>query len=162
MNALPEVQVNPPVGISSLLYENRELTPDDLDAVAELEAQCFPDPWPRQAFEIVFDYPILFRGLWAGDSLAAYALALCFDKYMHLINLAVNQFHRRAGLGRKLIDFFQSEAISSGYSMILLEVRADNDAARSLYDRTGFIPLQSMPRYYPDGGDALLLYWLPE
>jgi ribosomal-protein-alanine N-acetyltransferase len=48
-------------------------------------------------------------------------------------------------------------AAEAGAARLLLEVAEANPAARSLYAAAGFAPVGRRPRYYPDGGDALLL-----
>jgi ribosomal-protein-alanine N-acetyltransferase len=40
---------------------------------------------------------------------------------------------------------------------VKLEVRASNEPARSLYDDFGFVHRRTVPRYYSDGEDALVL-----
>ena len=44
-----------------------------------------------------------------------------------------------------------------GAERVILEVRADNDAARALYAGAGFTTLQTRRGYYPGGVDALVL-----
>jgi ribosomal-protein-alanine N-acetyltransferase len=40
---------------------------------------------------------------------------------------------------------------------MFLEVASGNQAARALYERAGFIRVGRRARYYPNGGDALVL-----
>ena len=40
---------------------------------------------------------------------------------------------------------------------MVLEVAIGNAAARALYERAGFVEAGRRPRYYADGGDALIL-----
>ena len=60
------------------------------------------------------------------------------------------------------MELIKEETVKGGFGLVLPEVRKDNQAAMTLYDREGFRPLQVLPRYYPDGADALLLCWLAE
>ncbi len=49
-------------------------------------------------------------------------------------------------------------ATAHGVEAVLLEVRADNDAARRLYDRAGFEVISVRRRYYQPGDvDALVM-----
>ena len=48
--------------------------------------------------------------------------------------------------------------MSRGCEALLLEVRADNDAARNLYERNGFEVISVRRRYYQPGDvDALVM-----
>ncbi|EKA62506.1 peptidase M22 glycoprotease [Janibacter hoylei PVAS-1] len=64
---------------------------------------------------------------------------------------------RGTGLGRRLLAELVDRARAAGAERLVLEVRADNVAARGLYDSAGFGLLQSRRGYYPGGVDALVL-----
>jgi ribosomal protein S18 acetylase RimI-like enzyme len=60
---------------------------------------------------------------------------------MPLLNIhdcAVRPEYRRHGLGGRLLASGVEAARSRGCCKIMLEVRADNPAARALYERAGF------------------------
>ena len=75
----------------------------------------------------------------------------------HVVRLAVDTAHRRAGVGRALLDGLIDWATGARAPALLLEVRAGNDPALALYAAAGFAVDGRRPRYYPDGEDALLL-----
>ena len=64
---------------------------------------------------------------------------------------------RGTGLGRRLLAELVDRARSAAAERLVLEVRADNVAARGLYDSAGFGLLQTRRGYYPGGVDALVL-----
>jgi [ribosomal protein S18]-alanine N-acetyltransferase len=64
---------------------------------------------------------------------------------------------RRRGLGALLMAGALAQAVAGGAAAMLLEVAADNDAARALYARLGFEEVGRRRRYYADGRDALVL-----
>lgn len=74
-----------------------------------------------------------------------------------VMTIAVVPRARGAGLGRRLLEELVARSRAAGAERLLLEVRADNDPARSLYATRGFAELQTRCGYYPDGGDALVL-----
>lgn len=62
------------------------------------------------------------------------------------------------GTGRQILRALRAEAVRAGATHLLLEVRADNDAAQRLYLREGFVQIARRARYYqPDDVDALIL-----
>lgn len=75
-----------------------------------------------------------------------------------IMTIGVDSRAQGSGLGRRLLDDAIDHARESGCRTMLLEVRADNEAAKRLYARTGFTQLSVRRRYYqPEGTDALVL-----
>ncbi len=83
-------------------------------------------------------YVVAFAGLWimAGEA--------------HIINIAVRQSRRRMGIGELLLIALIDMAIELDASLILLEVRVSNTAARSLYQKYGFSEIRLRRGYYAD------------
>ena len=67
----------------------------------------------------------------------------------HLLALAVHPDFQQQGYGRALLDVVLREAESAGCTQCLLEVRADNAAAVTLYVRAGFELHGRRTGYYP-------------
>jgi ribosomal-protein-alanine N-acetyltransferase len=86
-----------------------------------------------------------------------FASARLLHDEVHIIRLAVEDAHRRSGIATRLLDALLDWADGTGAVAVLLEVRAGNDGARTLYTKAGFVADGVRPRYYPDGEDALLL-----
>jgi len=90
-------------------------------------------------------------------AVVGFASARLLHDEVHVIRMAVDDAHRRQGIATCLLDALLGWADGVGAVAVLLEVRAGNDAARSLYAAAGFAADGLRPRYYPDGEDALLL-----
>ncbi len=61
-------------------------------------------------------------------------------------------------LGRRLLDELERRAGARDTASVLLEVRADNTAARALYEGNGYEVLSTRHRYYQPGDvDALVM-----
>ena len=81
---------------------------------------------------------------WADDQ--PIGLANCLTSFstfqarprVNIHDLVVDPQHRGTGLGRRLIKAVCDEAIDRGACQVTLEVRADNERARNLYQRCGF------------------------
>lgn len=71
-----------------------------------------------------------------------------------VMTVAVTPRARGAGLGRQLLRSLV--ALAAGAEALLLEVRADNGAARALYGSEGFEVVSVRRRYYGDV-DALVM-----
>ncbi|MFN4046707.1 MAG: GNAT family N-acetyltransferase, partial [Acidilobaceae archaeon] len=75
----------------------------------------------------------------------------------HLIDIAVKPGFRGRGLGGMLMEAFELKCLSLGFSRVVLEVKAANTPAVSLYVKRGFKPVAVIKSYYPDGSDALIM-----
>jgi ribosomal-protein-alanine N-acetyltransferase len=75
-----------------------------------------------------------------------------------VLRVAVNPEARRRGVGRTLLDALIDRA---GQRTVLLEVAADNAAARELYTAAGFVEIDRRAAYYGTGRDALVLSRTP-
>ncbi|MGH8705301.1 MAG: GNAT family N-acetyltransferase [Burkholderiales bacterium] len=92
---------------------------------------------------------------WAGNALAGFAIMEFGDERAHLVLLAVQPSRRRAGIGRRLVDWLIESARTAGIASVHLELRAGNEAARRFYRALGFSETVLMPRYY-GGREAAL------
>ena len=71
-----------------------------------------------------------------------------------IYNLMVHPEHRRRGLGEGLLEEATKLSIKRGCRLIRLEVRQDNKAAISFYERYGFIRGEAIVDYYENGKAA--------
>jgi len=77
---------------------------------------------------------------------------------LRLMNLAVQEPMRRQGIGRALANEAISLGLAQGATRAVLEVRASNEAAQSLYRRLGFVPFSARHHYYSNPvEDAVLM-----
>lgn len=137
----------------------RRMTRHDLEAVLAIEKEVFTLPWTPGMFEREIIMPISrFYVLLAGDELAGYA---GFWKVMgeaHILNFAIAPAHRRKGYGRRLLAALLDAARAETMRRAVLEVRASNAAALTLYGACGFRRLGVRPGYYPDNDeDAVIM-----
>ncbi len=153
------------------------LTPDDLDAVMELERVCFKDPWTRRMYLIdlttnnMATYLALrlptardagptyaeTGGAAAVGQLVAYGGFWLMLDEAHIATIATHPAWRGCGLGLYLMLALLDEAIARGARTSTLEVRAGNVPARRLYEKLGYRLVGRRRGYYRDGEDALLM-----
>jgi ribosomal-protein-alanine N-acetyltransferase len=136
------------------------MRPEDIPAVHAIESASFPTPWPPYAFrgELESNRMAHYLVLRAGARVVAYAgLWLMVDE-AHVTTFAVLPAYRRRGIGGRLLSDLVELAADLGASVVTLEVRLGNVAARRLYQRFGFRPVGVRPHYYSDNGeDALIM-----
>ena len=137
----------------------RDAEDADLDGLQALEARSFvSDRMARRSLRRLIDGPSAsLRVAVKRGELQGYHLVL-FRKgslVARLYSIAVDDRHRGAGVGAGLLADALSVARHRGCRVLRLEVREDNAAAISLYERRGFTPLGRYAHYYADGADAL-------
>ena len=137
------------------------MTEAHLDAVAELERECFAHPWSRESLK---------ETLRSGDSLFYVAevdgrvigyigMSYVLDEG-YIYNVAVEKSSRKKGAGSALIQTLVNYGKKNGFAFITLEVRESNTAARSLYSSFGFIKVGERKKYYSDPVDNAVLMTL--
>ena len=133
-----------------------------LVGLAELHRRCFPeDPWHAGTLGEILRLPGSFGWIAAaGDDPAGFALGLAVASECEILSLGVLPQRRRRGVARFLLDAVSAEARRRRAERIVLEVAVDNEAARGLYQKLGFVQVGSRPAYYrraPQPVDALVL-----
>jgi [ribosomal protein S18]-alanine N-acetyltransferase len=136
----------------------RAAQPEDLDAIAAIEAACFERPWNREIYEQELANPIARLDVLLGAAPLGFACTWHVVDEAHLLRIAIDPAHQRRGLARRLLDALTARAAAQGCVHIDLEVAADNAAALALYQACGFVQIGRRPGYYSvPPGDALLL-----
>ena len=134
------------------------VTADHIDAVHELESECFPAPWRREFFESELHASgrlnlVALRG----DQVIGYLFAMWFFDEMHINKIAVADRERRQGVALALMQDCMAFARERGIKALSLEVRQSNQGAQDFYRRLEFAPAYLRPRYYPDGESAVVM-----
>jgi ribosomal-protein-alanine N-acetyltransferase len=92
----------------------------------------------------------------ASDIVAAAVLFFRPGSHLaRLYSIAVSAAARGFGVGARLLAAAERAARARGCVALRLEVRSDNPAARSLYERRGYERFGVRKNYYEDGQDAL-------
>ena len=139
----------------------REAHWTDIPALAALERDLFAhDAWaeptwwaelagrPRRVYVLLTD----------ADGVVGYAGLDHGGDVADVMTVAAAPRAQGQGLGRRLLIELERRALARGAASVLLEVRADNAAARHLYERAGYVLLSTRRRYYQPGDvDALVM-----
>ncbi|HTN26111.1 MAG TPA: ribosomal protein S18-alanine N-acetyltransferase [Solirubrobacteraceae bacterium] len=139
--------------------EIRRLTYADLPQLIAIERRAFPTPWSMAMFVLELSKPagVCLAALRGGEMLG-YLVCSRYDTVWHIMNVAVDPEHRRAGIATAmLLDLFRR--IDSQTARFTLEVRESNVAAIELYERYGFRAAGRRRRYYQDNGEDAVVMW---
>ncbi len=145
----------------------QELRETDLDALCQIEDECFSPPWSSALLAGYLAHE-RYRGigLFVVDAatgtqcLVGFALfSLVLDE-AELLQIGVTRADRGRGGGKVLLEAAHERLKAERISRIMLEVRRSNSAAIGLYRRCGYQEDGCRKGYYthPDGReDALLM-----
>lgn len=138
----------------------RQAVTADLLAVFRIEKASFPQPWPFGAFERYVGEPG-FLVAETGAGVAGYVVADSVPNHGsplgHIKDIAVHPEMRGQGVGSLLLERALGVLAARDVESVKLEVRQSNDRARSLYEEFGFEHAKTIPRYYDNGEDALVM-----
>ncbi len=90
--------------------------------------------------------------------LAGFAVAEFGDTRLHLSLLAVAATHQRKGIGRALVAWLETSALTAGIGEMQLELRANNVGAQYFYRALGFAWVRAVPGYYSGQETAIKMH----
>ncbi|MDS0261552.1 ribosomal protein S18-alanine N-acetyltransferase [Haloarcula sp. S1CR25-12] len=136
----------------------------DLLGIHRIEQAVFPQPWPFSALESYLGeagFLVATTDADDGPRVVGYVIADTVPNHGtplgHVKDLAVRPDHRREGVATALLKRALALLESVGAESAKLEVRADNEGARRLYRHFGFEHRKTIPNYYSNGEDALVM-----
>ena len=111
----------------------------DLSQAAAIEKEAITPPWSEQAFResLGLEHTILLAAIQDGQ-VAGYCV--CYQSFEEgeITNVAVKKELRGQGIAGKLLEKLCSYGKERGLERYILEVRAGNEPAIHLYERSGF------------------------
>ncbi|MFZ7126953.1 MAG: ribosomal protein S18-alanine N-acetyltransferase [Desulfobacterales bacterium] len=139
-------------------------TLEDLESILKLEKLSFRNPWSRRAIEEelrredAYCYVLNRISDLGGTAALGYAIFRVILNEIHVMRICIDPAWRRRGAASCLLDSSIRRLNRLRADRMLLEVRAGNEAAIRLYEKSGFRPIGKRTRYYLDNGeDALVM-----
>lgn len=77
-----------------------------------------------------------------------------------ILTLFIRDDHRRTGHARRLLKSLFAAAGAAKCPSVTMEVRASNNAARRLYETSGFVVANTRPAYYSAPVEDAIVYTL--
>ena len=121
----------------------------DLPQAAAIEKEAITPPWSEQAFResLGLEHTILLAAIQDGQ-VAGYCV--CYQSFEEgeITNVAVKKELRGQGIAGKLLEKLGSYGKKRGLERYILEVRAGNEPAIHLYERSGFTQVGIRKGFY--------------
>ncbi len=139
----------------------RAMEAKDLEAVACLEQEAFPDAWNTKMLQDELENSLTTYIVMEKDQqLVGYAGFWLVAGEAQITRVAVQLAQRGQGLGNALTAALLSKAWELGAEAVTLEVREHNVAAQKAYLRNGFVSHGVRPHYYEDTHEGAVIMWV--
>ncbi len=142
---------------AEILIEKASLS--DVQDIAETEKLCFSVPWSENAVREFIENPlcVMFCAR-QNEKTAGYVGLYIIADDCDIANVAVLPEFRNRGIAKKLLKHATVFAKEKNVKRLMLEVRASNIPAISLYKKLGFSVVGIRKNYYTQPKeDALLM-----
>jgi len=160
----------------------RSYSPADLEAMFQLDALCFSEPFQfdRATMQHFAEEPgaivVLVKEGGEADGKeveaghpAAQLIAFIIlhtqgppaDSYAYIVTIDVLPGRRRRGIGAAMLDRAETFARSTGATQISLHVAADNLAAIAFYERRDYQRFGLAKRFYREAGQDAIVFAKP-
>ena len=132
-------------------------TARDAAQLARLHGASFARGWGEGEFEsMISQRNTLVHRLRLGRKTIGFAASRIGADEAEILSIAVDQAYRGRGFSRALLMTHLGHLAGRGVRTIFLEVEENNQPARRLYDRMGFMVVGRRERYYKrPGGEHL-------
>jgi ribosomal protein S18 acetylase RimI-like enzyme len=147
----------------------RDYRESDFQTLWEIDQSCFDAEiaYSQQELRAYLRYPRAFALVATGvvgtaeaedDQIAGFIVAAIRGRNIgHVITLDVRAEARRQHVGSTLLEHAEVKLRSSRCTCVRLETAVDNLSALTFYKRSGYTVIKTIPHYYSNGLDALLL-----
>ncbi len=137
----------------------RDMIFDDLDQVMEIGIEAFQMHWKRKDFEYEikeneFSHMLVYEENHVIQGMIGYYIL--FDD-AQITTLAVRKEAQNKKIATALMNQMIENCNHENCSVVSLEVRKSNLAAKKLYEKFGFIEMNIRKGYYEDGEDAIFM-----
>ncbi len=131
---------------------------EHISALAQLEKECFADPWSEKALAEELTNPnAVFRVALIDEEVAGYVGMLHVLDEGDICNVAVFDKFRRRGVATALIQHLVDYAVENQLSFITLEVRESNMGAQKFYETMGFETIGIRKNFYDNPKEHAIL-----
>jgi [ribosomal protein S18]-alanine N-acetyltransferase len=143
----------------------RSNRPEDLDQLWRIDQACFPPGIAYSRRELTWymrrSRAFTLVGEQIRDAVSEIAGFIVAESDPagpgHILTIDVLPRFQRTRVGSQLLAAAEKHLVKEGCSSVLLEVAVDNQPAITFYKRHDYLIVETIPRYYLDSIDALLM-----
>jgi len=144
----------------------RDYRSQDFDTIWRIDQTCFPPGISYSQAELAFylrrpgAFSLIAEAEVKPDSSGVLGFLVGESNRRgvgHIITIDVRADARRHRVGSRLLEAAETRLIEAKCNSVRLETAVDNVSALSFYKRHGYDVIKTIPRYYSNSVDALLL-----
>ncbi len=144
-------------------FRLRDFRAQDFDTLWKIDQRCFARGIAYSRMELNFYIRrrssfTLVAEIEDDHSVGGFIVAEAGRKNAgHIITIDVLPEARRFRVGSGLLQAAERQLAGAGCRSVMLETAVDNEPAIAFYKRHGYFLVKTIPRYYSNGVDALVL-----
>ena len=143
------------------MFTLRDFRAEDFETLWQLDQRCFVEgiSYSRAELRYYIDRKGAFTILVEDRKKLLGFLIAIHDRsgVGHIITIDVDPTQQRKGIGTALMEAAEERLRRTGCKSVLLETAVDNFSALAFYKRHGYFVLKTLPRYYMNSLDGLLM-----
>lgn len=140
------------------MTEIRRISENDIEAIASLETEIFPDPWSAKSIKETYDQKhALILGAYQDGKLIGYVIFYYILDEGEIARIAVSPSHRRQGVADQIFARLLEFCTQKDIERILLDVRVSNETAIAFYKKSGFAEDGIRKNFYDNPKEHALL-----
>lgn len=136
----------------------RPMEKRDVDEVAEVEQECFSQPWTKEGIEseLSNDTARFLVAEQMGEIAGYLGMHIVLDE-CYIANIGTKQKYRRKGIANQLLESGEAKAKEEKCAFISLEVRVSNEKAIALYSKRGYNKIGIRKNFYSEPTENALI-----
>jgi len=139
----------------------REMRPEDIVRVSEIEEECFSMPWKPDDFRDMIERDNMsYVVACIGDRIIGGAGIMCIVGEGDITNVALTESERGKGYSKPMMEALIEKGRELGCEAFTLEVRVSNTPAIRLYNSLGFVSEGIRPGFYDNPKEDALIMWM--
>jgi ribosomal-protein-alanine N-acetyltransferase len=149
------------IDVQRVRVDIRRLALGDLSAIERIEHRSYPTPWSRSMFagELAKPSSVCLGAFDDEGVLTGYLIVSRYVDAWHIMNVAVDDVHRRSGIASRLLEALFELTAGDAHRGYTLEVRVSNKGAIALYEGFGFETSGVRRGYYTDNREDARIMW---
>ena len=133
-----------------------------LDEIYEIEKENFKVCWSKEFIHFNIELPDYIRKFYVAvdtvtNKIVGYIVCWLLGNSAHIYNISVKKEYQNCGIGSYLLEYLIEDLKKDGITLVVLEVRKSNAKAIHLYKKYRFVEVKVLPKFYPDGEDAIYM-----